>query len=154
MTKETLQNLVDDAVALQREIAAKTEALKGLKALLVEEAEKHPEDQVATERGGRRWTAEGTDGCIARVSFPAPGLMPELEANGGEAEKCHAIAGEQFRKLFTTVKSYQLVDDFRVQAMALLPAAKAEALIGVLETESSPRVSFETAKRAESVTTR
>lgn len=149
MTKEKLQKLVDDAVALQREVAAKTEALKALKALLIEEAEKHPEAQVETDRGGRRWTAKGSDGSIARVSFPAPGLVPEIEGKGEQTQQCHEIAGEQFRHLFTTVKSYQLVDDFRAQAASLLPAPKAEALIAVLATESSPRVSFEVVKRAE-----
>ncbi len=154
MTKETLQNLVDDAVALQREIAAKTEALKGLKAILIEEAEQHPEAQVATDRGGKRWTAEGSDGCIARVSFPAQGLVPEIGAKSNQAQECQAIAGEEFRKLFTTVKSYQLVDDFRAQAKALLPATKAAALLALLATEGAPRVSFETAKRAELATAR
>jgi hypothetical protein len=149
MTKENLQKLVDDAVALQREVATKTDALKALKAALIEEATKHPEAQQATDRGGRRWTAKGTDGCIARVSFPASGLVAEIEGKGEHEQQCHEIAGEQFRHLFTTVKSYQLVDDFRVQAAALLPAAKAEALIAVLATESSPRVSFEAAKRIE-----
>ncbi len=65
-----------------------------------------------------------------------------------------AVAGEQFRRLFSTVKTYQLVDDFRAQAALLLPAPKAEALIAVLESESSPRVNFETTKRAEPATAR
>ena len=149
MTIEKLQKLVDDDFALQREVATKTEALKGLKAALIEEAEQHPETQQATDRGGRRWTAKGSDGCIARVNFPAPGLVAEIDGKGEHAQQCHEIAGEQFRHLFTTVKSYQLVDDFRAQTAALLPAAKAEALIAVLATESSPRVSFEAAKRIE-----
>lgn len=149
MTKEKLQKLVDDAVALQREVAAKTEALKALKASLIEEAEKHPDAQVTTERGGRRWTALGSDGCIARVNFPADGLAAELEGKSHEAQRCHEIAGEQFRSLFITVKSYQLVDDFRVKASALLPVPKVEALMAILTTENSPRVSFEVAKRTE-----
>lgn len=149
MTKEKLQKLVDDAVALQREVSTKTEALKALKAALVEEAEKHPEAQQATDRGGRRWTTKGSDGCIARVSFPAPGLVAEIEGKGDQEQQCHEIAGEHFRHLFATVKSYQLVENFRAQAVEILPAAKAEALIAVLATESSPRVSFEAAKRAE-----
>ena len=149
MTKEKLQKLVDASVALQREIATRTEALKTLKAALVREAESHPEAQVVTESGGKRWTAHGSDGCIARVSFPATGLTAEIEGQGEIAQKCHEIAGEQFRRLFTTMKSYQLVDDFRAQAASILPAPKVEALIAILETESAPRVSFEAAKRAE-----
>ncbi len=151
MTTEKLQKLVDDAVALHREVATKTEALKALKAELVREAEEHPEAHVPTERGGKRWTARGTDGCIARVSFPAATLAAEIQGKGEQAQQCHEIAGEHFRHLFTTVKSYQLVDDFRAHAASLLPAHKAGALIAVLESESAPRVNFETAKRAKAV---
>ena len=154
MTTEKLQKLVDHAVALHREIATKTEALKALKADLIHEAEEHPEAHIENDRGGKRWTAQGSDGCVARVSFPAPGLVSEMEGKGELAQQCHEIAGEQFRNLFATVKSYQLVEDFRAQAASFLPAAKANALIAVLETESSPRVSFETAKRAEPVVAR
>ena len=149
MTKEKLQKLVDDAVALHREVATKTEALKALKAALVCEAEKHPEAHVPNERGSKRWTARGTNGCIARVSFPAASLIAAIEGSSEQAQQCQEIAGEQFRRLFATVKSYQPVDDFRVQVATLLPAPSAEALIAVLESESAPRVSFETAKRAE-----
>ncbi|MDQ3622075.1 MAG: hypothetical protein M3463_06250 [Verrucomicrobiota bacterium] len=152
MTKEKLQKLVDDAVAVHREIARKTEALKALKADLIHEAEEHPEAHIETDRGGKRWTAQGSDGCIARVSFPAPGVVAEIESQGELAQQCHEIAGEQFSDLFTTVTSYLLVEDFRTQAASFLPAPKANALIAVVETEIPPRVSFETAKRAEPVT--
>lgn len=70
MTQKQIIKLVDDAIALHREIATKTEQFKALKAELVQQARLHPEAQVLTESGGMRWTAKGTDGCIARVSFP------------------------------------------------------------------------------------
>jgi hypothetical protein len=73
--------------------------------------------------------ARATCRCIARVSFPAASLLAEIERTREQAQQCHAIAGEQFRRLFTTVKSYRLADDFRAQAASLLLAAKAEALI-------------------------
>lgn len=154
MTKEKLRKLVDEAVLLQREVAAKTAALKALKASLIEEAEKHPEAQTVNERGGRRWTALGSDGCLARVSFPADGLLAEIEGKSEEAQRCHELAGENFRNLFTTVKSYQLVEDFRSRATAALSGPKAEALLAILTTENSPRVSFEAAKRTESASAR
>ena len=48
--------------------------------------------------------------------------------------------------LFTPVKIYQLVDDFRSEVKAQLPEAKASELTKLCESEASPRVSFETAK--------
>lgn len=61
------------------------------------------------------------------------------------------LAGEAYRRLFAPVKIYHLVDDFRTLATALLAPRKAEALIALCETESSPRVSFEAAKRTTEV---
>jgi hypothetical protein len=148
MTEKKLQTLVDKAVALHRDIAEKTEQLKALKADLVLHARANPEALAPTESGGKRFIAKGRDGCIARVSFPAAGLVSEVEADGELARQLHAIAGDHFRRLFTTVKSYQLVDDFRAEAASRLPADKAEALTKLCESDSSPRVSFEAANRA------
>ena len=146
MNKTTLRKLVTKTVALHRDIAEKNEQLKSLKAALVEEARKHPAQQLPTDSGGTRWTAEGNDGCIARVSFPAATLISEIAADSDLVEPCKAIAGESFTKLFTPVKIYQLAEDFRAEVKALLPEAKAEELTKLCENEASPRVSFETAK--------
>jgi hypothetical protein len=149
MNSKQIEKLVDDAITLHREIAAKTEQLKTLKAILVLEAHAHHDEQVLTETGGTRWVAKGSDGSIARVNFPAPGLVSELDGQSDEAKQAQLIAGDQFRRLFTTAKIYQLVDNFRTEAAALLPAPKAEALTSLCETECAPRVSFEITKRAE-----
>jgi hypothetical protein len=145
MNEQDLQTLVDNAVALHREIASKTEQLKALKADLVKEARRHPKALVATESGGKRWTTKGSDGCLARVNFPAAALLSEIEAQGDLAKKLHEIAGDKFRRLFTTVKSYQLTENFRAEAAAVLPESKAQALVALCENESAPRVSFEAA---------
>ena len=71
MKENEIKKLVDEAVTLHREIADKSEHFKNLKSRLVQEARLHSQALVATESGGKRWTAEGSDGCIARVSFPA-----------------------------------------------------------------------------------
>lgn len=149
MNSKEIEALVDGAIALHREIAAKTEQLKTLKANLVLEAQAHREEQVLTETGGKRWIAKGSDGSIARVNFPAAALLSELDGESEKAKQAQVIAGEKFRHLFTTVKIYQLVDDFRAQAAALLPKPKAEALTSLCESECTPRVSFEITKRAE-----
>ena len=149
MNEKAIQQMVDTAIALHREIAAKTEQLKGLKANLIQEARSNPKAHMNTESGGKRWTANGSDGSIARVSFPAVALMPEIEADQEITRHAQLLAGDCFRHLFRTVKVYELASDFREQAAARLPAAKAKALIKLCEVESAPRVSFETAKRPE-----
>src|SRR5215213_11514522 len=113
MNSKEIEALVDGAIALHREIAAKTEQLKTLKATLVVEAHAHRDEQVLTETGGMRWIAKGSDGSIARVNFPAAALVSELDGQSEEAKQAQVIAGEKFRHLFTTVKIYHLVDDFR-----------------------------------------
>jgi hypothetical protein len=143
MNEPELQSLVDNAVALHREIARKTEQLKAIKADLVKEARRHPKALVATENGGKRWTTKGSDGCIARVNFPAAALLSEIKAQSDLAKQLHDIAGDKFDRLFTTVTSYQPAEDFRSEAVAILPESKAEALVALCENESAPRVSFE-----------
>jgi hypothetical protein len=147
MTKLKLQKLVDRAVALHREVSTKTEELKALKAELVQEAKLHPDALADTANGGKRWIAEGTDGCIARVNFPAASLVSEIDANGDLARQCQNLAGDQFRHLFAPVKFYQLAEDFRRKVAALLPSPKAEELTQLCESEAAPRVSFETTKQ-------
>ncbi len=147
MNEEEIKNLVDNAITLHREIATKTEQLKSLKATLVLQAHEHPNELAFTETGGKRWTAKGSDGSIARVNFPAPALVSEMEAANDKAKHAQVIAGDNFRQLFSTVKIYQLVEDFRTVARTLLTPRKAAALIELCEAESSPRVSFEVTKR-------
>ena len=145
MNEQELQTLVDNAVVLHREIATKTEQLKQLKAELVQQARLEPETHAVTETGGKRWTVKGSDGCIARVSFPASSLISEIEAASELVPQLQTIAGNSFKKLFTTVKSYQLVENFRAEAASVLPPQKAETLLSLCESESAPRVSFEAA---------
>jgi hypothetical protein len=80
MTNAQLKKLVNEAVTLHRDIVAQSERLKLMKADLVREARLHENDFTPTNNGGFRWTATGTDGCIARVNFPAPALMPLINS--------------------------------------------------------------------------
>src|ERR1700737_4994887 len=75
MTENELKKLVNEAVSLHRALTTYGERLKTLKGELVREATRHKEDFIITDGGGSRWTATGTDGCIARVNFPAPPLL-------------------------------------------------------------------------------
>ena len=70
MTDIQLKKLVNEAVSLHRALTTYSERLKTLKADLIHEAQRHKDDFTITENGGSRWTATGSDGCIARVNFP------------------------------------------------------------------------------------
>ncbi len=147
-----LQNLVTEAVSLDREIADQTERLKELKAKLVEAAREHQDELTPTDGGGLRWTAEGNDGCIARVNFPAPSLKSKIEGEGKAIEKIKQLAGSVFNRLFVPTISFKPIENFRDEARALLAKADATKLIKLCQTESAPRVSFETAERGIVVT--
>ncbi|HSE88005.1 MAG TPA: hypothetical protein VLJ79_17400, partial [Candidatus Binatia bacterium] len=55
---------------------------------------------ASTEGGGRRWTAEGSDGCTARVTFPAPTLKAKIEERGKVFDRIKNLAGGVFNHLF------------------------------------------------------
>ncbi len=142
-----LKNLVTEAVSLDREINEQTERLKELKSALVAEARSREDELAATDGGGTRWTAEGSDGCIARVNFPAPTLKGKIDGEGKAIEKIKGLAGSVFNRLFTPAISYKPVEGFRAEAVTLLPKADAKKLIKLCQSASAPRVSFETTER-------
>ena len=146
-----LQNLVTEAVSLDREISDQTERLKELKAQLVETAREREDELTPTDGGGLRWTAEGNDGCIARVNFPAPSIKSKIEGEGKAIEKIKQLAGAVFSRLFIPTITFKPVENFRHEAKALLVKPDANKLIKLCQSESAPRVSFETAERVAAV---
>lgn len=148
MTESRLKSLVAQAVSLDREIADKTEALKALKAELVQEAQSRPDEQVATDGGGTSITFAGHDGCVASVAFPAPTLKAKIDGEGKAIEKVKAVAGRVFDRLFRPAIAFRPVDNFREEAAALL-GKDASKLIKLCQSESAPRVSFETKEATE-----
>jgi hypothetical protein len=57
------------------------------------------------------------------------------------------VAGAVFSRLFIPTISFKPVENFRDEAKALLAKAEANKLIKLCQTDSAPRVSFETAER-------
>ena len=147
MTDNILKSLVTEAVSLDREINEKTYRLKELKAHLVAEARSRESELVSTDGGGLRCTVEGSDGCIARVIFPAPMLKAKIDEKAKTFEKIKNLAAGVFTSLFVPVTSYTLIEKFREEAAALLPASDANRLIKLCQSASTPRVSFETTER-------
>ena len=146
MTETELKKLVNEAVTLHRNIAAHSERLKALKADLIREARRHKEDFTITDGGGSRWTACGTDGCIARVNFPAPALLSHIDTEDETFDKIIAIAGESLDGLFDSRHYLKPIADFRDEVTTALPRRAATQLIELCQVECSPRVSFETAE--------
>lgn len=147
MTEQKLKSLVAEAVRLDRQKEEIDTRLKELKATLVAEAEGREEEHVDTDGGGRSWTATGTDGCIARVTFPAPSLKSKIDGEGKPIEKIRAAAGRVFDKLFRPAVTYRPVDGFRAEAEKLL-GRDAGKLIRLCESETNPKVAFETREAA------
>jgi hypothetical protein len=146
MNEAQLKKLVNEAVTLHRDIAAHSERLKALKADLIREARRHKEDFMITDGGGSRWTACGTDGCIARVNFPAPALLSHIDTEDETFDKIIAIAGESLDELFDSRHYLKPIADFRDEVATALPRRAATQLIELCQVECSPRVSFETAE--------
>jgi hypothetical protein len=146
MTDTQLKKLVNEAVSPHRALTTYSERLKALKADLIREAQRHKEDFILTDGGGSRWTASGTDGCIARVNFPAPALLSHVDTEDEVFDKILVLAGESLEELFESRHYLKPVADFRDEAAAALPRRTATQLIELCQVECSPRVSFETAE--------
>ena len=143
MTPARLKTLIATAVALDREIATKTDELKALKGELLQEALSRPDERNATDGGGWTWTFEGADGCIVRVTAPAPSLKSRIDGEAKGFDKIKDAAGRFFDRLFRPSVSYRLADNFRAEAEELLQRG-AGKLIRLCESASPPKVSFET----------
>ncbi len=63
-------------------------------------------------------------------------------------EKIKQLAGAVFSRLFVPTISFKPVENFREEAKTLLAKSEATKLIKLCQTESAPRVSFETAERS------
>jgi hypothetical protein len=147
MTEAKLAKLVSVAIALDRQIESLQTQLKECKEALVTEARSRPEAHTPTENGGTSWVAQGEDGAIARVTFPGPSLKSKVDSEARGFDKIKAAAGRAFDRLFRPVLSYKPVDDFRGQASELL-GKDAGKLVRLCQSESAPKVGFETKEQA------
>jgi hypothetical protein len=138
-----LRQLVAEAVSLDREIARQQDRLKDLKARLVVEARSRLEEAAETGGGGKAITFPGLEGDIARVSIPGPALKARIDSEGKPFEKIKAVAGKYFQALFVPSVAYVPIEGFRAEAAELL-GPSAPRLVKLCETESRPRVCFET----------
>lgn len=137
-----LRAVIQEAVALDREISDKGERLKDCKRFLADVAAARPLEMLPTNNGGRSWRMEGEGGCAVNVAFPAPILKSRIE--GDLLAECRKLAGKLAGKLLAPIDAMRPVPDFRAAALALLGGAKGARLVSICEAPAAPRVSFET----------
>ena len=141
-----LESLVDAAVKLDRQIKDDTRRLRDLKAQLMIEASLHPADHTATEGGGSSWTFTGRTGNIARVTFPASKLKERIDPSSKDGAKILKLVGRNWPRYFRRLILFSPLDDFRDRVETMLDYRDARKLINACETDSDPKVSFETAE--------
>jgi hypothetical protein len=144
MNDTKLAQTIAQAIALDREIAEKSDQLKNLKALLAAEAESRADQATPTEGGGTSTELAGADGCICRVTVAGRTLKSSIKAEGKDIVKIKDVAGRSFARLFETVLGYKPVADFRDHAVSELGAKDGTKLIRLLESPGKTTVSFET----------
>ncbi len=143
MNETKLRQLVAEAVSLDREICLQQDRLKEMKARLVTEAQSRIDEAAGTEGGGKAIIFQGLNGDVARVNIPGPALRSKIDSEGKAVEKIKTAAGKYFESLFVPSVVYVPIECFRAEAATLLGGA-APRLIKLCETESRPRVCFET----------
>jgi len=145
MTDDKLKLFIREAVALDRLIRNKTAELAEIKDRLIREGELREDERTPTEGGGSSWTGAGADGCVARVTVPAPKLVSTISAESAKIAKLRELAGKWYDSLFEQKPAYKPIFMFRDAVRdALIPLANKGKIIKLCESQSAPSVSFET----------
>jgi hypothetical protein len=80
-----------------------------------------PRERTCTNRWRRdALIAEDSDGCVARVTFPAPTLKAKIDQQDKVIDKVKNLAGGVFTGLFVPTTSYRPIEKFREEVAALL----------------------------------
>jgi len=149
MTDRLVEKLVARGIALDREVADKTEELKDIKRQLIDLAKMDGDGQAPTDGGGWSYTLRDNEGNIARVTAPAPSLKSTIDGEGELIEKIRSLLDckATFTALFSPAPAYKLVGEFREVATALL-GRNAGKLLKLVTSKSATKVSFETKEAA------
>lgn len=147
MTNCKLRSIIAEAVALDREITESKARLAEIEDQLKAEAETRAEEHKPTDGGGWSWTAEGADGCIARVTQEGGKLKASISSDkdiGRAKDICGVVV---FSQLFEPRVQFKLVADFRDRAAVALGKSAAK-LIKAFSTKGNRKVSYETKEAA------
>ena len=145
--KHTLKLLVTEAVIVDRQLHLLARRLRALKTQIIHTAA-HCHPHRPTEGGGRSWIAEGFDGSIARVSFPAHTLLSIVDPETDQGRHLIAKLGPRKLEFLHPVIHYQPVLDFRDRVRAAFENTQSREIIAACQTPTPPRVSFATKQSA------
>lgn len=142
LPSRAVPELVANALECQKALKRLEKELEAYKARLVQEAQAECRRAGIGDTRETAWNFTAPDGTVARVNFPKDQIPRELGVlrETGARE----IAGDFFTKLFAKV--WKPAKTFRELVQKMLPPDKAKELVGLIEEESSPRVSFEAAQ--------
>jgi len=146
MRDSTLTELVDKAIAVDRAIKLKQKDLNDLKGQLINEASERKAEHQPTDNGGVSWVATGSDGCIARVTFPCDKLVSVVNPTTKTGKKLIERLGKFAKELLEPVEFFRPVKGFRDLVRDKWPSRDAERHIAAFEGDSTPTVSFATAE--------
>jgi hypothetical protein len=142
MTETKLRQVCDEAVEIQREIAALEKRADKIRLLIIAEATTS-DAKKPTDGGGESIEFAASDSSLVRVTFPAPSLKSCINPETPAGAKILTKVGRWKDSLFTPVLKYALVENFRDKARECIGGVTAEAVIRSCETKSSPKVSYE-----------
>lgn len=148
MNLNKITQKVTEAIALDREIAELTERLKAIKAELVKAADSDLMDKTVTDGGGWSVSFDGVDGSIARVTQPGQKLKASISGDSTNWEKIKAMLGRDANVFFKPVTNFAPCADFRKLIAANYSTTDERKLLKLVESNSSPTVSFETKETA------
>jgi len=132
-----VETAVDAAISMNREAAALSKEVDGIKGFLREAAGK-----VVAKDGTTKTDLAGTLG-VAQVVFPvpSPGIVKGKEDTDVLALK-DALPAEVFASLFTEVKKVKFAEDFEEKLATLTPQQKAVVGKLVEMKPATPRVNL------------
>lgn len=144
MSNAKLAKLVAEAVALDREVAEKSDRLKVIKGDLLAMAQSETAEKTETSGGGWSVVFEGDEGCIARVTQPGDKLKANLDPESKPGKLVLSLLGRYKDDYFVSKKTLSPVLNFRDQVAAAFAGREANRILELMTTESKATVSFET----------
>src|ERR1043166_7301569 len=135
--KHTLKLLVTEAVIVDRQLHLLARRLRALKTQIIHTAA-HCHPHRPTEGGGRSWIAEGFDGSIARVSFPAHTLLSIVDPETDQGRHLIAKLGPRKLEFLHPVIHYQPVLDFRDRVRAAFENTQSREILAACQTPTPP----------------
>ncbi len=142
MKKRPIEEIVAEAIAINKKIDELDTNLKALKQEIVSEAKLRLTGMAVAANGEQLQKSCGLEcpqGKIT-VTFPSPSIQ-KIEDPATEKQVLKLCGKLAFSKLFSKATVFKPVKGFREVVDIVLPA-KAKEIFGLLEKENAPRISY------------